>query len=456
MEPRAAFAKREDAAFWFGQRRWYGEKDRVIDDLRTTFAASVELGGRELQIELVRIVFVGGDNSTYLLFRDPSCAGGDEQDCIELPEVRAWLMQGFRNGRVLAGSSGELRWYATEQLRPLAGAVASASKVFRGEQSNTSVVYRDQVMVKLFRKVRQGRNPEVEIGEHLTLNTDFTAFPRMLGTIDLVANGDVTTLACAQQYIPSNGDAWTWMLEGLVEPDFASKAIQQLNLLGRRTAELHAALALGVDPDFAPELIDADFAGIVYKSAREELEHTIDLLGDHGVNDVERLHDGLGWRLQDLRMLEGTSRIRIHGDYHLGQVLRTRQDDFAILDFEGEPTRSLPERRAKASPLRDAAGMLRSIDYLAESARRRAPEATGGGFESWRGAARRAFEDGYTTAVQASTRLSTGLDSDRRERLVAAFEVHKALYETRYELSNRPDWVDIPLRGLRRLAANSG
>ena len=142
---------------------------------------------------------------------------------------------------------------------------------------------------------------------------------------------------------------------------------------------------------------------------------------------------------------------RIHGDYHLGQVLRTLDDDFAILDFEGEPSRPLEERRAKASPLRDVAGMLRSFDYAAETLRR-ANGADPVAVDAWYRAARDAFMAGYDDTVAGDAVLRRGWDPDSRPAVLAAFEVHKALYEARYELNNRPDWLDIPLNALRRIA----
>ncbi len=212
---------------------------------------------------------------------------------------------------------------------------------------------------------------------------------------------------------------------------------------------MHAALATGTEAAFAPNRIIHSHAAVLYQEALVELNDTIARLDAHGIPDVECLGASLRSALEDLLLLEGTWRIRIHGDYHLGQVLRTEADDFAILDFEGEPSRPLNERRATASPLRDVAGMLRSFDYAAESARRQHQDVL---FEQWRALARRRFVEEYTTTVQASRLLTDGMDVERRRRLTAAFEVYKALYEVRYELGNRPEWLDIPLDGLRRIA----
>lgn len=452
MATHAGFATLEDAARWFDQRRWYGDKGRTIASLRSIFHADAMIGDRALQIQCVRIGFSPAGSSMYLLLRNPDDV---DVDSIEDPAVRRWLMDGFRAGRTLEGASGQLTWSTTERLDATADRIASTSRVFRGEQSNTSIVYDDQVMIKMIRKLQPGRNPEVEIGQHLTSNTDFNAFPRLLGTISLVSGEDTTTIAAAQQFIPSKGDVWSWMLDGLVDPAFAETATEAAYILGQRTAQMHAALAVGAGDAFTPELITGDYVDLVHGESLRELEDTVAQLDARRVSDARELGEALKKALADLRELEGTYRIRIHGDYHLGQVLRTNEHDFAILDFEGEPSRSLEERRAKASPLRDVAGMLRSFDYAAETAHRRYPEVSSDGFVSWRVAVRQAFVDGYTTTVDGSQPLTHGFDFDRRQRLIAAFEAHKALYEVRYELGNRPDWLEIPMGGLRRIADNS-
>lgn len=446
----AGFRSLEHASEWFGQRRWYGDKGRQLVAIQSPFAVEKTVGGSAVRLEVVEIEFAAGETSRYVLFRDPENV---EADRIEDAEVRSWLLDGFLEGRVLTQATGELRWSTTLELAAQAGDIASSSHVFRGEQSNTSIVYADTVMVKLFRKLQAGQSPEVEIGHHLTHNTGFKAFPRLLGSIELRSNGDIATVAAAQLFIPSRGDAWSWLLNGLADADFAVQSSAEMGKLGRRTAELHIGLSNGTGPAFAAEKISHSQAEALYQGVLVELNDTIARLDAHGVPDAGSLGSSLRSALDDLRLLEGTYQIRIHGDYHLGQVLRTEADDFAILDFEGEPSRPLNERRAKASPLRDVAGMLRSFDYAAESARRRFPSEPSENFRRWRTTARQAFVEEYTSTVQGSRTLTSGIDPERRRRLTAAFEVHKALYEVRYELGNRPDWLDIPLDGLRRIAA---
>jgi maltose alpha-D-glucosyltransferase/alpha-amylase len=221
-----------------------------------------------------------------------------------------------------------------------------------------------------------------------------------------------------------------------------------------RTAEMHAAFASGRTDHFVPEVASGSYAEKVRAEALAELRDTVDQLERRGVGGAGALGGALQAALDALLELEGTMITRIHGDYHLGQVLRTENEDFAILDFEGEPTRSLAERRAKASPLRDVAGMLRSFDYAAETARRESGGETAD-IDSWYEAARSEFLAGYDSVARGNSVLMRGWEEGAREAALAAFEIHKALYEVRYELSNRPDWLEIPLNALRRIAAAS-
>jgi maltose alpha-D-glucosyltransferase/alpha-amylase len=262
----------------------------------------------------------------------------------------------------------------------------------------------------------------------------------------------VTTIAAAQAYIPSVGDAWAWITERINDPGVRPATVEAAGVLGARTGEMHVAFASGTSDAFAPEMASGAYADAVAAEARAELRDTIDQLERRGVGGALELGDVLDASLDALRSLEGTMITRIHGDYHLGQVLRTSNEDFAILDFEGEPTRSLDERRAKASPLRDVAGMLRSFDYAAETARRAAGGVETEDIDEWYAAARASYLDGYNAVVRQNSLLMRGWEEGERDATLAALEVHKALYEVRYELGNRPDWLDIPLNALRRIA----
>ncbi|HEV2127972.1 MAG TPA: phosphotransferase, partial [Thermomicrobiales bacterium] len=333
----------------------------------------------------------------------------------------------------------------------LIGLKGQESRVFRGEQSNTSIVFGDRVILKLFRKQREGINPEVEIGTFLTRYTSFEAFPKLYGTISLEDGERETTIGALQQFIPSVRDAWSWLTERVTDAALRPSTIEAAATLGSRTGEMHRALASGTDDAFVPEQASGAYATAVRAEAIAELRETVEQLEHRGVENAAALGDALASSLDAFLQIEGTMITRIHGDYHLGQVLRTEDRDFAILDYEGEPTRSLVERRAKASPLRDVAGMLRSLDYAAETARR-----AGGGerddLDAWYEDSRDAFLRAYTDTVSSDEFLMRGWNAESRADVLAAFEVHKALYETRYELNNRPDWLEIPLNALQRIA----
>lgn len=440
----------QGTADWLSERRWYGEKARSLTSIQPVFRAWAASVGQSTEIEIVRLGFAHGPDASYLLFRVASEPG---EDGIESREFRDWLLAGFPEGRVLEGDAGgRLRWNLLVPPDEIPAGSDASSRVFRGEQSNSSIVYGDRLMLKVFRKIREGTNPEVEIGAFLTKSTSFTAFPRLMGTIELETDSGVTTVAAAQAYIPSVGDAWAWITERINDPGVRPATIEGAGVLGRRTGEMHVAFASGKTETFAPEVASGAYAEAVGAEARLELHDTIDQLERRGVGGALALGDALDTSLDALRYLEGTLITRVHGDYHLGQVLRTSDDDFAILDFEGEPTRSLEERRAKASPLRDVAGMLRSFDYAAETARRSAGGVESEDIDEWYATARASFLDGYDAAVRQNSLVMRGWEAGEREAVLAALEVHKALYEVRYELGNRPDWLDIPLNALRRTA----
>jgi maltose alpha-D-glucosyltransferase / alpha-amylase len=437
-------------ARWLDDRRWYGDKSRVLSGAETIFRTEVPLMRDQVAIELTRLRYTSGPDADYLLVRS---SDAPDEDGIESPSVRAWLLSGLGEARNLEGSDGwHLRWAPVIEGESPDSELAHESRVFRGEQSNTSIVYGDQVMMKLFRKLREGVNPEVEIGDFFTQHTDFTAFPRLMGTIELVKDDAVTTVAAVQQFIPSVGDAWTWITERIADPGIRESTVEAAHVLGVRTAEMHVAFASGKSDRFVPELASGAYAEAVRAEARSELHDTIEQLQRRGVAGASALGERLEASLDALLGLESTMITRIHGDYHLGQVLRTRDGDFAILDFEGEPSRSLAERRAKASPLRDVAGMLRSFDYAAETARRSVEVGNTSEIDAWYEASRSAMLEGYDSTVRGNSTLMRGWEAGERASVLAALEVHKALYEVRYELSNRPDWLEIPLNALRRIA----
>ena len=375
------------------------------------------------------------------------------------------------------------------------------------EQSNTSVTFGNRLILKLFRRQQPGPNPESEVGRYLTETVGFDGVAPFAGTIEYQVPGeDSFTLAVLQGLVANEGDAWTLTLEeleryyencariplpddigvagdtgvvALSEQPPSGLAQEHLGIsldsaarLGRRTAALHLALASPTeDPAFKPEPLSAADMQSVLAGLRENAARVFDVLRD----SVARLPDEmldlaglvLGRRKQILdtfRYAGGdpghTQQMRIHGDYHLGQVLRVRTE-YVILDFEGEPARPLQERRAKHSPLKDVAGMLRSLAYaayaslIAYSARR--PEDFEK-LEPWARLWERSTSAEFLRAYRETAAGAAFLPADREplHALLAIYTLDKALYELSYELNNRPDWVRIPLIGILSLPIETG
>jgi len=349
------------------------------------------------------------------------------------------------------------------------------------DQSNTSVMFGWQLIMKLFRRLEPGPNPDVEISEFLTLR-GFDRTPPLVGALNYHHDDEVSSLAMVQQFVPNQGNAWQVTLEALgryfedaaraPSPTEAASAeavgayLSTAAVLGRRTGELHVALAASLDPAFAPEPYTRQDLELTARAMRRHADEQFRLL-DAALPALDERRRRLAVDLLDEReaLLQRfdalgevrgrAQRIRCHGDYHLGQVLVT-EGDVVILDFEGEPARSLAERREKTSPLRDVAGMLRSFSYAAlagldaatqtrpEDAGRLAPWA-----ELWERPVSATFLRAYLAAVDGTALVPP--DKDDFDILLHAFTVDKALYELGYELNNRPDWAHVPLIGLLRL-----
>jgi maltose alpha-D-glucosyltransferase/alpha-amylase len=374
------------------------------------------------------------------------------------------------------------------------------------EQSNTSILYDHKLILKLFRRLQPGENPDTEIGRFLT---EVAHFPRIAPFLGEIRSGE-TTLGMLQGLVENEGDGWQFTQEELARyyesvatspapknvgamPSFlrevgsdgvhdlarehAGLYLEAAALLGRRTGEMHLALAtstegLGEDvvrafaaERFTANALAADADRIEAQIGRtlDALKRALNTLPDEATTDAAALI--LSRRLELLgrarAIAEGRAedaglRTRIHGDYHLGQVLRAR-GDYVILDFEGEPARTLEERRAKQSPLRDVAGMLRSFSYAAYGAldhftQRHA--GTGRAMEPWavlwQNAASTEFLNAWRTTVAANAHLTP--QAVEADCLLNAYLLEKALYELLYELNNRPTWVRIPIAGILGLS----
>jgi maltose alpha-D-glucosyltransferase/alpha-amylase len=395
--------------------------------------------------------------------------------------TRAVIAAIAANETIATDAGGRLRFVATRAFADLAGPDVQALPVDRpqAQSSNTVVTLGDRLLLKGYRRVRRGVNPEVEVGRHLTEKVRFEHGVPLAGEVTWEApDGTVMTVALLQAYVRNQGDGWSYTLSYLARTldeadgpgadsgeDRFGAYIALMETLGTRTAEMHAALAretgdAAFDPEPAEEKDYRDWRERVIREAGEtldELARRSSALGPEARALAEPLLAGREKLAAGLATLPSprhrTLRTRHHGDYHLGQVLLAR-NDFIIIDFEGEPGRPLAERKRKGSALRDVAGMLRSFSYAraaavqrlsataAERERHEPPAAL------WEQQARGAFLRAYV-AHAGETGLIRSLDDV--SGLIALFEFEKALYELRYEMNNRPDWLPVPLAGIAQL-----
>lgn len=392
--------------------------------------------------------------------------------------LAAALAHGF-TARSESGASWIITPVHTTGDAPPTFDVRAPSVVRSSEQSNTSVVFGEQAILKLFRTLQPGVHPDVEIAQYFSRHATFTHTPRLLSTIALVdEHGVESTAGMAQQFLAGSSDAWHYALErghgyfsAPEQRDAVNEFVGDARRLGSVTREMHEALVDDDVPDFAPEpatpddldrwandagrlvrdslallerrAADSDFPAAHAAEAQALVRRT-----DHYLGWIDELVDEAG---DDLGML-----TRVHGDYHLGQVLRTAERDFVVIDFEGEPARSLADRRAKTSPLRDVAGMLRSFGYAAATLAATSGAASDSRTRELRAArwerdVRAAFLDGYLGGAHEDESSIIPEDGEHARALISLFETEKAFYELAYELNNRPAWVPIPMRGIAKL-----
>ncbi len=336
------------------------------------------------------------------------------------------------------------------------------------EQSNSAVIFGTDLLAKVFRKLRPGLNPDIEISRFLSSQAEFRNFPELLGDLSYeTTEGSSYSIGMILPFIPNCSDAWTFTLSTLRDMLLGgtiTEAIEPYRLLGVRTGELHRALASPAhDPAFAAEPITGVDAKGWSSALEQSIARTINLVRERSDQLPSAWRDRLASisvdspaitrRIQGFRRLENVDKIRVHGDYHLGQVLVTLDRDFVILDFEGEPSRPMNERRAKTSPLKDVAGMLRSLSYARFAALRARPadipdHVAASRLMEWEQGARSAFLSGYRSeTVERGTTFLPANEADFTTAL-AAWSLDKAIYEVNYEINNRPDWLPLPLEAL--------
>jgi maltose alpha-D-glucosyltransferase/alpha-amylase len=436
-------------AYLRGQR-WFGGRSRRINEVHVSDSVSIA----DTVLKLVDVQYQTGDAETYAL---PLCPDREGRivDALSEPSFNHLLLEAIARRRRFHGRTGDVVALPTPELARLRGADELAPKLSGAEQTNNSVIFGERLILKMYRRIEEGPHPDLELSRFLT-EVGFPNIPAMAGALlyrrDRARNA---ALAMLQAYVPNQGDAWTHALTELASdtPDLG-RYRPLAELLGRRTAEMHIALASrSDDPAFAPEPTLTHDTRSAYQSIRTLAGQVLPLLSERlGQLPVGACQDGerllASWeRLHErLRGLIGrpisARRIRCHGDYHLGQVLFTG-GDFFIIDFEGEPSRPLRERRLKRWALKDVAGMLRSYAYVGQAADM--PDGP-----EWARVAGEVFMEAYLERAAGAPFLP-GSDAER-DLLLDAMLIEKALYELRYELDHRPDWVHIPLRGLCELA----
>jgi trehalose synthase-fused probable maltokinase len=413
------------------EARWFGGKSRTITNTRIVDRA---VWTDAAAVYLVEVSYTSGPSETYVL-----------ADQLEDSTVARAILDHFRGTTIQTERGGQLIFRPTHIFQSVPAEALEQVQPMKGEQSNTSIRFGDALILKLFRRLQFGPNPDVEIGWFLTEHTSFSGTPPVAGSLNYVrADGCEASLALLQRFERNRGDAWTTTLRRLrpvLEGGEQSESLDAVRRLGATTAELHVALAGGSGQDFAAEPISRHDVETWLGAVADEVQVTVEALAARGLA-VDR--DALSERVEGLWALEGALKTRHHGDYHLGQVLERDDGAFVIIDFEGEPSRPLQQRSEKRSPLRDVAGMLRSLDY-ARTAALRAGDAADpdrvARAADWHAAAREAFLGEYLAVARGYPNL---LPAEVHPPL-AALELEKAAYEVLYELNNRPDWLPIPL-----------
>ena len=453
------------------ERRWFGAKDSSIEAIGLLDAGIIEDGPPALVIAIVTVRSGGVENLYHLpLLVDED---GGSRDAFEEPDRLRVLGDLMAHGSSIKGDHGVFQ-FGGPSLDPSNPPGAVSARTLAADQSNTSLVLDEQTILKSFRRVAVGRNPDLELTRLLTTE-GFMNIPAHLGEITYEGEEQdgpfQIDLGLAQQFIADGVEGWTDTLQRLrelyeaVDPADANEDIpflieerakvllDRIGELGEATAGLHVTLGREqTDPDLAPETAEQHDLDAWAASASSALSR----LAQRDLVELRPLVAGIEERIARVTHIEEPGkRTRIHGDYHLGQVLHSTRG-WLILDFEGEPARSLDERRAKHSPLKDVAGMLRSFSYAASSVMfdlAADDEGAWARLEPWGSEWERLARDRYLHGYLTKSHEGAFLPGDRSSQmaLLDFFEIDKALYELGYELNHRPDWVRIPLRGIRHV-----
>ncbi|MFL6527014.1 MAG: maltose alpha-D-glucosyltransferase [Chthoniobacterales bacterium] len=500
---------------WVRARRWFGGKARTLREMKVVERVPVTDGGTEFWF--LEVSYLDGPSETYSL--PVRIAFGQEARTLMAQTQNAVIARfsgpddavlhdatfddGFRKSLFTAisktnrsaGRSGELVGVRGTAFSTDGATEPERSQLLGAEQSNSSMLFDGKYFLKLYRKLEDGPNPDVEITRFLTERANFPNVPAFLGAVEYKRpRSEATVLCLLQNAVTAEGDAWTVTLdsisrfyervlerkadlqgEGAAAGPLLTELIggvypERAKLLGQRTGEMHRALAsIEDDKLFAPEPFNAMAQRSVFQNMRALTRRVLVLLQKKVSSLPEKFRGEAAEVLaaektileQERRVLDRRSvatKIRIHGDYHLGQVLYTGKD-FIILDFEGEPARALSERKLKRSALRDVAGMVRSFQYAAYSALwQPAMRSEDIPFlEAWADVWYREMSSVFLQSYLEVTRGAPFIpqNEDDLRILLQAYLLDKAVYEVAYELNNRPDWVIIPIRGIKHILQQS-
>ncbi|MFH1359742.1 MAG: maltose alpha-D-glucosyltransferase [Candidatus Omnitrophota bacterium] len=509
--------------------RWFSRKASTIRSIR--IVEKIPLSGLDSFLLLLRVSFNEGlqdqyflpisflpkEKFTSMMHEAPQSVivqlQADTQegilcDAIYHEEFRKRLLTLILQKRKVRTDFGELIFYPGKKTAGLSPEqiLQEPSQLVKAEQSNTSVIYGTSLILKLYRRIEEGVNPDLEITRYLTEKTKISHISPFLGAIEYRTNSSQPMLiGLLSGFVVNHGEGWTYALDelgryyerllslgekinecpalplSLLDGDLSQLSqlfaqsvdamyLEMIRLLGRRTRELHDALGAETsDSYFTPENFSTLYQRSVYQSMRSQARRAFQTLSQ----SLKMIPKDLRKEASDLLPLEkdvmrcfqrilqkkiGVQKIRIHGDYHLGQVLFTGKD-FTIIDFEGEPIRSLSERRLKRTCFRDIAGMIRSFHYAAYSALylrfHNSPkdiELLKPWAEVWYFYVSAVFLQAYLENAEQTSFLPK--DKNDTETLLSLFLLDKAIYELNYELNNRPDWIMLPIEGIRRLVGN--
>jgi trehalose synthase-fused probable maltokinase len=446
----------ETLADFVMSQRWFGSKSREVAGISIIEALPIREEDPTLTLAIVEVRFHPGTHELYQL--PIGCRGANEgwedgvicrtdehvlYDAITDPVFVCEVMRLMAEGTDLETEAGVAEFRSPDD-RPVP--VPDVVRPLGAEQSNSSVVLDETLVLKAFRRLGAGTNPELEMLRFLDEH-GFENIAPLRGWYAHTGKLIDATLGVVQDFVVGSTDGWDLALEALASDDplaFTAEA----RTLGEVTGRMHTALASDPqDEAFAPADTSTEALGLLTATVDEQIERIFRDLPQEAevLAPIAGRGQEVRERLGALAVGSAGRIIRHHGDYHLGQVLRDSSGHWVVLDFEGEPARTITDRRAKRSPLRDVAGMLRSFAYAASASQIlngvRAPE-------GWEDAVRGAFLEGYLEAAD-TTLLPPGRQGI--DRLLNVFELEKAVYELRYEIDHRPDWVSIPVAGIARM-----